>query len=428
MLKRPQFVVVVSCVAAVSMWLYVRSVLIPHQEHEALTTQTPRGNLSDLYPRWLGARELLLRRRDPYSAEITREIQVGYYGRELDSARPHDPKDQQAFAYPVYVVLMLAPTVRMNFRTVQRIFFPLLALLTAASILWWRDALGYRISFWGAITWMVLTLACFPAIQGLKLQQLTLLAAALMAAALNALTRRRFVLAGVLLALATIKPQLVFLLMLWLLLWVLGSWRDRQRLFWSFLAASALLALAGEALLPGWIREFRMAMSAYYRYTGGGNSVVDVLFTPVWGRLAAAILLGLLLIGLWRLRQAEERTDEFRWSVCLTLAATLLVLPMFAPYNQLLLLPGFMMIVRSSRRLWEGNRLSRFLVVTTVFAVFWPYLAAVVLVVALLFLPTASVLRAWGVPFYSSFALPVTISATLLAGRTTLVAPNREPL
>ena len=414
--------------AAVSMWLYVLCVLIPHQKHEALTSQTPRGNLSDLYPRWLGARELLLRRRDPYSAEITREIQIGYYGRELDSARPHDPKDQQAFAYPVYVVLMLAPTVGMDFRTVHRIFFPLLALLTAASILLWLDALGYRISSWGAVTWMVFTLGCFPAVQGLKLEQLSLLAAALIAAALDALTRRRFVLAGVLLALATIKPQLVCLLMLWLLLWIVGRWRDRRRLFWSFVAGIVLLVLAGEVLLPGWMGEFRTAMSAYYRYTGGGRSVLDVLLTPVWGRLAAGILVGLLLIDLWRLRQAGEGTDQFRWSMCLTLATTVLVIPMFAPYNQLLLLPGLMMTVRSGRRLWQDNRWSRLFVVTTALTVFWPFLAAFGLVVGLLFLPGTRVRGAWGVPFYSSFAIPVTIYATLRAGRTTLVAPNREPL
>jgi len=410
------------------MWVWLQAIAIPHQQAESAAVGRPRGNLSDLYPRWLGARELLLRGRDPYSPEITREIQIGYYGRELDSARPNDPKDQQAFAYPVYVVLMLAPTVRMDFRTVHRIFFWLLTLFTAASIPLWLDALGYRISLWGKVTWIVLTLGCFPAMQGLKLEQLSVLAAALIAGAMSALTRRRFVPAGVLLALATIKPQLVFMLMLWLLIWIVGNWRDRQRLFWSFAASMAVLVMAGEVLLPGWIREFRTAMSAYYRYTGGGNSVLDVLLTPLGGRLGAGILVGLLLIHGWRLRQAGERTDEFRWLLCLTLATTLLVIPMFSPYNQLLLLPGFMMMVRSRRRLWQKSGLSRFFAVITALAVFWPFLAALVLLVALLLLPSTTLEKAWWLPFYSSFAIPITIYAMLLAGRRTLVAGNGEPL
>src|ERR1700727_2985905 len=35
----------------------------------------PERHFSDLFPRWLGARELLLNGRDPYSPEITKEIQ-----------------------------------------------------------------------------------------------------------------------------------------------------------------------------------------------------------------------------------------------------------------------------------------------------------------------------------------------------------------
>lgn len=426
MLNRPQLVVVVSCVAAIGMWLYVVCVLIPHQRNEALITQTPRGNLSDLYPRWLGARELLLRGRDPYGGEITREIQVGYYGRVLDPGRPNDPKDQQAFAYPVYVVLMLAPTVRMEFTTVQRIFFVVLALLTAASVLLWLDVLGWRIPLWAKAAWIVFTLGCFPAIQGTKLQQLSLLVAALIAAALSAVTRRQFVLGGVILALATIKPQLVFLLILWLFVWIVGNWRDRQRLFWSFVITFALLLLAGEMLLPGWIREFRTAMSEYYRYTGGGKSVLDVLLTPMWGRLAAGILVGLLLIFVWRLRQTGEGTDDFQWSLCVTLATTLLVIPMFAPYNQLLLLPGLMLIVRSGRDLLQKNRLLRFFVGMTAVAMFWPFFAAAALVIALLFLPGAIVQRAWGVPFYSTFAIPITIYGVLWAGRKKLISQSGE--
>src|SRR5205085_6307403 len=100
------------------MWLYVDRVLIAHQKAESASLGIPRGNLSDLYPRWLGSRELLLHHRDPYSPEITREIQLGYYGRQLDPNRSNDPKDLQGFAYPVYVAFLLAPTVTSPFHVV----------------------------------------------------------------------------------------------------------------------------------------------------------------------------------------------------------------------------------------------------------------------------------------------------------------------
>jgi len=413
---------------ATGMWLYVQHVLIPYQKNQGPMRQSPRGNLSDLYPRWLGARELLLHHRDPYGADITREIQIGYYGRLLDPTRPGDPRDQQGFAYPVYVVLMLAPTVTLPFGTVHTLFFGLFAILTAVSIPLWLRTLRWRVSSTAMIIWILLTLGCFPAIQGLKLQQLTLLVAALVAGSMNALARRQFVLAGLLLALATIKPQLVFLLILWLSIWVLGDWRARQRVLWSLAITAFALVAAGELLLPGWITEFRTAMKDYYRYTGGGISVLDVMLSPMWGRITSVLLVGMALIFAWRNRKDSEESPAFQWSLCFVLATTLLVIPMFAPYNQLLLLPGAMMAVRAKRELWQKSRLSRFFCSVTALSVGWPFFAAACLVAALAFLPGPTVQKAWGLPFYPSFAIPIMVYALLLVSRSVLVDQARPAL
>jgi Glycosyltransferase family 87 len=426
MAKQP-YILLGAGLMAVAMWLWVQNIAIPHQQSQSAARGIPRGNLSDLYPRWLSARELLLRGRDPYSAEMTREIQIGYYGRPLDSARPDDPRDQQAFAYPVYVVFLLAPTVELPFPVVQRIFLWLLVILTAGSVLWWMQVLEWRVPLTVKLTWIVLALGCFPVIQGLKLQQLTLLVAALLAASMRAIVGRNFVVAGVLLALATIKPQLALLMVLWLCIWGAGNWRERQRLFWSFVASIGLLFAASEWLLPGWLREFRAASAAYYQYTGGGRSVLDVLLSPGWGRGVSVIAVASCMVLVWRTRRAPENTPEFRRSLCLVLATTLVVIPMFAPYNQLLLLPALMEIVRSLRLLWENSRVSRFLVAATGLAVLWPWIAAASLAVALLVLPATLVSGAWAVPLYTSPAIPIIVLATLLAGRNVLRHNDPDP-
>ena len=417
---RQSYLVFGALLLSASMWIWVQAIAVPHQQAESAERDAPRGNLSDLYPRWLGARELLLHHRDPYSADITRQIQVGYYGRTLDPTRPNDPKDQQGFAYPIYVVLMLAPTVMLPFSTVHRIFFWLLGLLTAMSVPLWLRAIRWRISGTATFIWILLTLSCFPAIQGLKLQQLTVLVAALIAGSMYAIARRRFILTGILLALATIKPQLVFLLILWLCIWTLGNWRERQRVLWGFGITMTVLVAAGELLLPGWITEFRTAMKEYYRYTGGGHSVLDVVFSPVLGRITSALLVGMALVFAWRNRSASEDTAIFQWSLCFILATTLLVIPMFAPYNQLLLLPGAMMAIRAKGELWEKSRFSRFFCSMASLSVGWPFLAAACLVVGLAFLPGATVQKAWGLPFYPSFAIPITVYALMLESREVL--------
>jgi Glycosyltransferase family 87 len=425
---RQSYLVFGALLLSAAMWVWVQSIAVPHQMAESAERGAPRGNLSDLYPRWLGARELLVHHRDPYTAEITREIQIGYYGRPLDPNRKNDPIDQQGFAYPIYVVLMLAPTVTLPFPTVHRIVFWLFVVLTAMSVPLWLRTVRWRLSGAATAVTILLTLGCFPAIQGLRLQQLTVLVVALIAGSMYAITRQRFVLAGILLALASIKPQLVFLLILWLSLWLLGNWRERQRVLWSFVISMAVLVFAGELLLPGWITEFRAAMKDYYRYTGGGHSLLNGFLSPLWARIASVILVGLVLVFAWRNRRASEETSAFQWLLCFTLATTLVVIPMFAPYNQLLLLPGVMMALRARQELWGKSRVSQFFCWMTAGSIGFPFLTAACLVIALAFLPGTTVQKAWGLPFYPSFAIPITTYGLLLVSRNVLLDPDRAAL
>ncbi len=97
---KPQLALLFSLFLAASTWFYFQRVLVPHQLAYAAAYAIPRGNLSDLYPRWLGTRELLLHHRDPYSPQVTRDIQAGYYGRPLDPSRTHEPKDLRVFFWP----------------------------------------------------------------------------------------------------------------------------------------------------------------------------------------------------------------------------------------------------------------------------------------------------------------------------------------
>ncbi|HEV2467780.1 MAG TPA: glycosyltransferase family 87 protein [Candidatus Sulfotelmatobacter sp.] len=411
-----------AALAAVAMWLWVQRIAIPHQQTDSAVRGIPRGNLSDLYPRWLGARELLLHHRDPYRSDLTLEIQQGYYGRVLDPSRPNDPKDQQAFAYPLYVVFVLAPTIGFPFAVVQRLFLYFLVALTAASVLLWLRALDWHLSLSSKLIWIVLVLGSFPAIQGFKLQQLTLLVAGLIAISMAAISSGRLVWAAIALAVASIKPQLVFLVVLWLCIWVFGNWCQRRRLFWSMALSAAALVAGAEVLLPGWIQEFRAASAAYYQYTGGGRSVLDVLLSPIAGRVVSAFLVIALLIALWRWRRAPETSSEFQYSLALVLATTLTVIPMFAPYNHLLLIPVLMLIVRAIRDLWAKSAISRGLTAIAVLTVFWPWIAAAGLMIANFFLPRAVVLNAWALPIYTSLAIPITVLALVWVSRNVLLA------
>jgi Glycosyltransferase family 87 len=396
-----------------SMWFYVQRVLVPYQKADAAVHGRPRGNLSDLYPRWLGTRELLMHHRNPYSPEVTREIQSGYYGRPLNPDRIDDPKDQQGFAYPVHVVFLLAPTISFPFPMVQTGFRWLLVFLTLASVFLWLRTLRWRPPNIVIAILIVFVFGSYAVVQGIKLQQLTLVVSALLAGCAAALVAGNFSLAGFLLALATIKPQLALPVAGWLLLWAVSDWRRRQTLIWSFGLNTAILLAASEYVLPGWIAQFRDAVAAYRQYTGGAGSLLDVLATPVLGKVLAAVAVAAMAITGWKLRHAPTDSAAFSTMLALVLAVTLVIVPTFAAYNQVLLLPAVFVIVSSWRKLWGRNRFTRIACGITSLVVFWPWLASCGLMLGSLFLPPSTIQRAWALPLYTSLAIPLAVLGLL---------------
>ena len=149
-----------------------------------------------------------------------------------------------------------------------------------------------------------------------------------------------FALAGFLLALATIKPQLALPVAGWLVLWAVSDWRRRQTFFWSFALTAAIFLAASEYILPGWIGQFRDAVAAYRQYTGGAGSLLDVLATPVLGKILAAVAVIAVVVTGWRVRRASHDSVAFSTMLALVLAVTLVIVPSFAPYNQVLLAAG----------------------------------------------------------------------------------------
>ncbi|HKS76963.1 MAG TPA: glycosyltransferase family 87 protein [Terriglobales bacterium] len=403
--------VVVALILAGSMWFYVDHILVPYQRADAVRHGRPRGNLSDLYPRWLGAREFLLHHRDPYSPEITREIQMGYYGRPLDSVRPDDPRDQQAFAYPIYVVYLLAPFTRYRFEAVQAVFRWVLLSLTLASVFWWKRAQAWRPGGKTLLILSMLVLGSYPAVQGIKLQQLSLLVSAIIAAGVATLGAGSLFVSGALLALATIKPQIALPLAGWLTMWSLSDLKSRRNFLGGFYLTLGALITASEYQLPGWIGRFREAVAGYRQYTDS-RSLLDVLLTPTVGKVAAVALILLVVFVCWQRRRAAASSDEFALCTALVLAATVVVIPTFAPYNQLLLLPAILLILRFRERWWQKTA-SRIVFIIAGGLIVWPWLAALALTLASFFVPPSAVQQAWAVPLFTSLGIPLGVLAVL---------------
>jgi len=406
------------------MWFYVIGILRARQITEAEAKQIPRGNLSDLYPRWLGARELLLHHRNPYGDDITIEIQYGYYGRKLDPGRPNDPKDRESFAYPVYVVFLLAPLIAIPFPTLMIVFYWALVLLTAASVWLWLRVLRWRLPLIVVATCVALLLGSFPAVQGIKLQQLSLLVAALLAGSAACVASGFLFGGGALLALATIKPQLAWPLIAWLLLWAVGDWRRRRKLIFGFGLMMALLLGGAEIILPGWWRMFAHAVGQYRQYTQS-ESVLEVMLNEIFGSMASGTvgsicgqvlaLIAVLACGpvLWKLRRQPSDASGFSAATALALALTVLVVPMYAPYNQVLLLLPILLLIRERAVFMSHSRGRRLAYQLGALVVGWQWVASLGLTVTYWLVSRDLALGGWELPFFATFALPVWLFALI---------------
>jgi hypothetical protein len=300
----------------------------------AFTSQNPGAN--DFYSRWVGGCALLREGMNPYSETVTLRIQEGMYGRP---ALPDE--DQVAFAYPLYSLIFFFPLCFIdNYALVQAIWFwLLLGVLVAATVLWMR-VIRWRSQTWlWALTllWVVLMYHSFRA---LILGQFAVFVLLALVVALWALKHGHDGWAGLFLALSTVKPQMIYLAIPWILLWAAGQ--RRWRLWAGFGVALASLILGSMLLLPSWIHDFLQQVIAYPSYTVYGS--LTWMIVQNWLKLGhaaeaavSAVLVLLLLLLAWRLWRGGW--EQMLWTLGLILLLTNFFTPRIATTNYLLLVP-----------------------------------------------------------------------------------------
>jgi hypothetical protein len=356
-------------------WLYMSRVLLPWEYCINVSHGTLKSQMGDLYPSWIGTRELLLRGRNPYGPEVSHEIQMAFYGHVIDQeyGKPGVAVvDEQRFAYPVYVVFLLAPTVRLSFSQLQAWTPLIFAMLTAVSVLLWLDVLRWRPPATAIVAMVLFVLSSPQVMQGLRLRQLGLLIGFLLAMGAWCISRNHLVAAGIILAIATLKPQMAVLPLAWFLVWSLGSWAKRWPLLAGFGITLAALAGMGEIILPGWPRDFVNGVLAYQQYSATTSPLSLILGTRISGELSGLVIIGLLALA-WQNRHANAASREFVYTLVSSCIAATLVLRLLTPFNQVLLLLPAVIIVRDWDALPRAGR-SAFAIIVA-----WPWVTSLVL-------------------------------------------------
>jgi hypothetical protein len=255
-----------------------------------------RQNLlqSDYYIFYQAGQAVVQRGESPYSDNLARQAQLAIF------KRPAAPgEDQLGFAYPLYALAMLIPTLWMSFPLAQAFWlaFNLIGLISATLI-----------CFRSAPRWMILSLIFFyPFSFGLILGNFAVLITTILFLCFAVLNRPCLPGAtiqagtGALLAWSTCKPQFVWVFLFFLL--VLAYRRKAYPFILGF--GAALLFLLGISfwMRPEWIQEWLASLNKYSTY----NQTKPVLefFLLQWVNMTTASIffwigaMCMILVTLW---------------------------------------------------------------------------------------------------------------------------------
>jgi Glycosyltransferase family 87 len=402
--------------AAAGMVYFHLEIFIPR----AIEVRAVRGLASgysfgaDFYPVWLTSREAMVHHRDPYSQEMTRQIQIGLFGCPVEVCSPSHPVDDRAFVHPAFTDVLIWPLAMLPFSIARIFLVPVLAVLTATSIVLWLRGLRLRAAPAAVAAFMILTLSSYPALEGLFAEQLGLIVGFLLAASIAAFVAKRSVLSGSLLALTLIKPQMMVLVAAFLLLQSCAHWQARWPFVAGFFVIAGLLMASSLTIWPRWIPEWLQAIHHYSHYSPA-PLVVHVLgrsIGPLVGPwLVAGLLVGALVLA-WRTRKAEPGSREFSLTICLLLTITVVAL-LFgqAVYDHVILLPAVMVVLDSARE-FAHRPAYRAILAVTALALFWPWIWAPVVIAARPFF-ASQFLRSPLVPVRTAASLPFGLLALL---------------
>jgi len=324
--------------------------------------QNPGGN--DFLVHWVGTRLFLTEGVSPYSDQTALEIQTMVYGR---AARPGE--HELRVAYPLYSIVVFFPFAliadfnwaRAAWMTVLEVSLVLLSYFSIRLVRWRPGALILGAYFLFSVTW-------YHAVRPLILGNAVILVALGLVAALLAIRNQLDELAGVLLALTTIKPQVVVLVLAVVLLWCLAQKRWKV-VFWF---VGTLLLLMGVAflLLPDWILQNLAEILRYpgYNPPGTPGAALASFWPGVGKRLGYGLTLVLslfLLVEWWLGRRLPFRM--FLWTVSLTLTISQWIGIQTDPGNFIVLMPALTLVLAGIQGRWK--RSSTFWILITLLVV-----------------------------------------------------------
>ena len=312
--------------------------------------QNPGGN--DFLVHWMGTRLLLKDGLSPYSDQTATQIQIFAYGHPAQAG-----EHELRVAYPLYSVLLFIPfaliqdfaTARAIWMTVLELSILSLTFLSIRAFQWKPNLVVLALIFLFSLVW-------YHAVRTIINGNAVGLVALVLLGAFLAIKNDMDEVGGFLLALTTIKPQLVVLVILFILIWAVN--RRRWKLVSWFMGTMVILVAVAFLFVPDWILQNIREILRYpgYNPPGTPGAVFSVWFPAMGNRLGwilSGILILLLLVEWYLAVRRKPDFPGFFWTVYLTLVASQWIGIQTDPGNFIILFPAIVLVFAMWEQRWK---------------------------------------------------------------------------
>ncbi len=307
---------------------------------------------TDFLYRWLPTRLVYLENYlNPYSPAVEYQVELMHIGH----ARQGN-EIPGMFSYPYYTMLVFLPFAFIeNFLVARAAWMTVMEFAHLSILLLTLKMIKFNPSKLAIFALLLFSLFNADFAQALIDGNPSSLAALFAILALFFISRRSDILAGIFLALSTIKPQLVILF--FAMIWLWAASKQRWRIIYSSLLTLILLLGISFVLLPSWLSEFIKDLTTYTNIASPStpNAILSYWMpSSIAAKIALAgttlsILIVIRTIGYYF---GKDFSSLF-WSVSLIFIVMPLTGITSAKSNYITMLPGVILLF------WHGYEIMK---------------------------------------------------------------------
>ncbi|PKN83738.1 MAG: hypothetical protein CVU46_16210 [Chloroflexi bacterium HGW-Chloroflexi-8] len=355
---------VINIISAIFLVIIVLGLVWANFEY---SSNNPGGN--DFLVHWVAAKNFIYDGISPYSEITVLEIQKLVYGRAA-IAGEHELRP----SYPLYSVFLFLPFgLVKNYFIARALWMTLLEITLLFSVF-----ISIKVSQWKPerlvlITVFVFSVFWYHGLRSLINGNVVVLLLFCLILSVYAVQIKQDELAGILLGLTTIKPQVGFALILFLILW--GFVNKRYKIIFWFIGSTIMLIVLALFFEPNWLQQFLQEILRYPGYNPPGTPATALvqLIPGVGNRIGIglSIISAIILMSEWFLGR-KAAGIEFAWVCSITLVLGQWLNIQTDPGNFIIMLPAIFVAFRLNDDRWSNNgTLINFVILGLLFVIPW---------------------------------------------------------